>query len=788
MKYKILFLFIAVFIFSMQFISAADGVYLIKPSETGEEGSRAVFVPFGPSGKIEIGDKQKRVYLSEKNGEGKELLGYMKNVVIRKEGSLFSVEFKQNGFIGGSIPEPPAIDYKYEHIKSSGKIFFDNKGKALKAEFEATEKSTYYFGGKGYEISPGVHLKIDDENADIKINSDESSFSYFSADNPSEKKSFNGLKSGGSFKIENGELTTAEFETSSEAELELKGEKYSFPGNAKVKIENGELTTAEFETSSEFDFKIRGYKYSLPSGSKVKIEGKKISIILSDGAKLEEPEKINDNADSEVVFLFSSESEIGMILSNDEIVKNREGATTIGYKDGYFYLVDKNVAVRTGNGQDDFLIHNPDSERDIYLIFDKSKISEFDSEKQFIFFSRDEIIASSLKGKGPGVFFAENNRLGMVITSENTAAMQAVDGRAFAIKRQTGKIPNIRISGNSITTIDRKSFFGEGGNKFYYNPSKTLESSFSYGSSSTALKVNYVDNNGNDILPSDYYSNFRNQYGSAPRGMLNNPMESFGRDYVHFSNTLAFNYLSLEAQKFYSSLNVAMRQQIAAYAGNGEKENAATLQGILNRLILIEEERKKYPIRASVRIPSGSGSGTIIGVDANGYPIVLTAGHLRGATSPGAKEKIQLSDGREFRATVIKGIANYWGGSGWDLSLMRINTQVPGIPYIPVASASHIVNNGDPALRIGCPGCGKFKQTPNRITSINRDGTYIYTTSDPFGGESGGGLFHQGRLIGVVSIGTGSSGGYPGVARIREFLVQNGLGYLIQFVMALLNE
>lgn len=318
-------------------------------------------------------------------------------------------------------------------------------------------------------------------------------------------------------------------------------------------------------------------------------------------------------------------------------------------------------------------------------------------------------------------------------------------------------------------------------------PQKKIEAGFSYGSLSAAAKVVLVDDSGNRLpgINFDVYANNRDQYASVPDGQFKSSLEFFktkGNFYV--SSTVAFNQLTPENQKFFDEdINPQTKEQIASVLRqNNGKEAVAALDRKLGELRIEEDNRRKNPPLASVRVHGGGGSGTIIGVDEkDGKPIILTAGHLGGATRAGYRysNNIDLADGRSVSGTSLGGYSDY-GGSGNDYALIKLDQPIDKVPYVPVAGESHVVNKGDPALRIGCPSCGPFKQTQTRVGSVGniiRHGT----NEQIIGGESGGGLFHQGRLIGVVS----TTGYYTGTAPIRNFLRQQGYGYLIKIMIIL---
>ncbi|MDP2925782.1 MAG: hypothetical protein Q8N99_05410 [Nanoarchaeota archaeon] len=736
MKFKIMFSILLLLLSINTILSLENGVYFYESTDVdGENLLRPVFHAFDSNGEIAIGNKgdsYTRVYLSKGDGiDPKNHLGYLKNIIIKKDGNDVRIIFKKGGEINKG-------DYIYDKIKEGGAITFNDKGDIIKADIESTEKATYYFHDKAYDLPEGVHLIADTSKIDLSL-SKQGSFSVYNKNEPDKKTTYNDIKQGGSFSFD---------------------------------ISLG-LTKAEFETGSNMDLKYKGYTYPIPADTKVKIgEDKKVSVTLPDGTKLEEPQK-DSGADNGAVFSFKTKSGGEMTLPNGEIIKNKNTETIIGYQDG-FYLEDRNYAIIT-NRNEELLIYNPNK---LYLAFEESKIQ---ADKSYLYLGKDKIIASSINSEGAGIYFNSDNRIGFTITNDNTVSVQAKNGVVIVEKPSNqGEMPGIKLSGNSMVNLDKRSIYAES-NNLYFDSKGRVISDFNQGRLSSQAKITLIDNSGVSIKDFDVYANDRDQYAAVKKSDFKSSMSFYktsGGFYI--SPQITFNQLTPDVQKFYSELDAKTQQQVAVYANNGERQGAAVLQRTIQVLIIEEENIRRNPYKASVRIPTGGGSGTIIGIDKNGYPIVLTAGHLGGATRPGYKETIQMSDKRQFKGTVIGGISD-WRGSGWDVALIKGDTIIDKIPYVPVAPETHVVKPNDIALRIGCPGCGQFKQTQTRIGKV---GNIIGATDYIIGGESGGGLFHNGRQIGIVSTG----GYYTGTPRIREFLRKYGYDYLIKYLIPILKR
>lgn len=344
----------------------------------------------------------------------------MTNGKVTKDGSNYEVEFSEGGALTRFSKDSAGkvLYQEYQDIAKGSKLTFNSKWEVVKADIQTLKKGTFYLNGQVYEVSPGTQLKF--ENGKVSVNVKGGSFTYYPEKDTSNKKTISDIKDGGEFTIDN----------------------------------KGEITSAKFEASKESTFKIKGYTYKLPEGAKVDFKDNKISITLPDGKKVEAPE-VDKDADSSFVTEFTSESG-KIILPNGDTFES--ASKTLSWDKDGFYFSDQYSGIKNDKGQEDFKIENKAGNK-VYLVFDKSKIPE---GKDSIFLGvengKNSLILTSKAGKGPAIFFTETNRYGIEITAQNTAAVQANKGKVFVEQADPGKIASIKISGESITTLDSRSF------------------------------------------------------------------------------------------------------------------------------------------------------------------------------------------------------------------------------------------------------------------------------------------------------------------------------------------
>ncbi len=141
--------------------------------------------------------------------------------------------------------------------------------------------------------------------------------------------------------------------------------------------------------------------------------------------------------------------------------------------------------------------------------------------------------------------------------------------------------------------------------------------------------------------------------------------------------------------------------------------------------------------RASVRIESGC-SGTLVGPRQ-----VLTAGHCY---ETGQRVVVILHDGRRFAGRVVCA-----RDDEIDAALICLDTKAV-LPFVPLAEQPPPV--GAEVLVYGVPsaaGVDRILRYRARVKS--RDGRWLELTgrTAPIAGESGGGVFYDGKLVGVIA-------------------------------------
>lgn len=170
----------------------------------------------------------------------------------------------------------------------------------------------------------------------------------------------------------------------------------------------------------------------------------------------------------------------------------------------------------------------------------------------------------------------------------------------------------------------------------------------------------------------------------------------------------------------------------------------------------LPEDSPRGGLRSEQRRTIGQGSGFII--DPSG--VILTNAHVvRGAD----EVRVQLSDGREFKATEIK------LDDRADLAIVRISVREK-LPFLTMGSEDEM-EIGDWVLAIGSP-FGLHRTVTQGIISAKSRGLqdarmkqeFLQTDAAINPGNSGGPLVNlRGEVIGVNTAISTSSGGYDGV-------------------------
>jgi len=176
----------------------------------------------------------------------------------------------------------------------------------------------------------------------------------------------------------------------------------------------------------------------------------------------------------------------------------------------------------------------------------------------------------------------------------------------------------------------------------------------------------------------------------------------------------------------------------------------------------------------NTKVKSSLGSGVIFSSD--GY--ILTNQHVIGDTS--LNVTVELSDGRKKEARIVG------RDKGTDLAVLKIEEN-GGVPSIEIADSDKL-KIGDLVLAIGNPyGIGQ-SVSMGIVSATGREfnnpyANYIQTDASINKGNSGGALIDtSGRLIGINTFITSSSGGSEGIGlAIPSVTVLGIINDLIQF-------
>jgi putative serine protease PepD len=199
------------------------------------------------------------------------------------------------------------------------------------------------------------------------------------------------------------------------------------------------------------------------------------------------------------------------------------------------------------------------------------------------------------------------------------------------------------------------------------------------------------------------------------------------------------------------------RSAIVIGGGSGAAMDAKTIASLVTPSVV--------SIKVTTTSGGGTGSGSVYKTSATSSYIV-TNNHVIADGATGGTITIELTNGDQYRATIVGRDANY------DLAVLKVN--VGNLPVISLGDSSQ-VSVGDPVLAIGSPLGLANTVTQGIVSSLNRPVTTgtsdaqsyvdaIQTDAAINPGNSGGALVDaQGRIIGVNSaIATLSSGGTSG--------------------------
>ncbi len=576
---------------------------------------------------------------------------------------------------------------------------------------------------------------------------------------------------------------------------------------------DGKLLDGTRFVSNKGKFVLKGWEYNFPKGVVVEYKGGEVVFNFPVGEEIVKP-VAGDGADENAVFIYeSSSAETGIKLPNGLIIGGRDGGKAKVYADGNgFYLGKDGVVVKTGDGKDGLLVNVPDDGRKVYFA---SNVDDFGDEVDYIYVGDGVVILNSPEGSGRGVsaFVLPDNEFGIAATPQNTVAAQAANGKAIIRKSDTlGKLADVRISGESIADLDGRSIFAFE-EKMYFYPKDGLIDGFERGYYDADVKVTLIDKSGKAVEDFSVYSNGRDQYASVSEGDLESGLEYVETSEGFFvSNSVSFNRLSPDAQKFYSGLSDEEQKELIDEVNVGSlvihdegkdnvvkskinqisfsKGRSAMLQKGINRIIEGEIKKKQNPYSASAKLSSGGagGSATFIGTDKEGHPIALTAGHV--VRTPGRSVKLTINTDEGLKTYTGKVVG---GTHVPDVAVLRMDQVDFDVPYVSIASKDEI-SVGDLGLRMGYPSYKgrKFEAINTKIIEVG-DGRWEIEASEeigPYPGSSGGAVFVDGKLGGITSQtpGWGSGiGKYTGPEDIGDILIRHGYDYLINIIKVLLK-
>ena len=572
--------------------------------------------------------------------------------------------------------------------------------------------------------------------------------------------------------------------------------------------DKGELTTGTKFTSVAEEYLLRGYSLPLPDNAQVEIFEDHISIGVPVGSMVE-PRAIDSKVTGfvevktlEVSYLKTS---AGNFQALDEISPgNFHSAQTkifYVYEDGKLkkYFRDRVSVFLNENGAVDFSIFNQntgDNDK-VYLAYLQNEI---ESNKPTLLVTSDALGSFAPSGFGPVINFLPGNRLGAGVNAQGvndlspgkkTLAIQAYDGFVVVRKGAEGKIPEIEMKGGFYGP-DKKTFYGFN-NQYYYVPN-ALIGGVTHGDGTIPIKTVLKDTSGT-IVPLEIFSTPENGYVMVPPGSMKGPFEYYKGKTVVASNSVAFNQLSPQSRRLYTELLESEQKKLA-----DETFKTGGIAALETQLQQIELQRS--PLRASVDL--GYCSGTLVGYIGN-KPYLLTAAHCVGGVGDTLSVALNSLTNEKYsnyyynkggiRGKVVAFSDRSYSSSKYkDLALVELqpnSQQLEAIKkrgYVKIAPSINYAKKEETVLMIGCPGgTNTYRQTNCRVTDLSSStGTdSIETNVNPYGGQSGGGLFKGRYLVGVVQSGGYRYGGYGNLQSIHKLLKDSGYSALLQLLQSL---
>lgn len=602
----------------------------------------------------------------------------------------------------------------------------------------------------------------------------------------------------------------------------------------------GKLTTGTTFTTKEGAFTLRGYSLPLPENSEVEYLKYTISINVPPNTEINP--SISDPKKTEGILEIKTKEKgfLKITGGNFQVIdaENNPKETNLYFANDNgklrVYFTDKTAAFMNDKGEIDFTIVNPNhgtQNPEIDLVFD-DRISY---SKPYVLATKTRIGSFARKGNGPIISIGPGNRIdlggnlegGNDLSQDRTVFFQGRNGFVILNRGETDKIPTLQMKGDSLYNPDRESFYigkVKSGSKLYHKPGSLIEG-VNHGEGTVALRVLAYDDKGKKT-PHELYVNNENEYRIFSEDTAKKLMDPFSyiieevtnRAEKIFSPGVAINQLSQERKQQLIQLgNEDRKDLIKNYLKPG---GIAALEKRLDELY--HDVLGNSAVSASVQVltkeKNSLGSGTIVGYN-EGKVYVLTAAHvvneeedqenieiyLQSLQDPGKSTKLDKEPGIPGK---IVAYSERLGVKGLiaenldkrDLALLELTPdsfqmeELKRRGYVQIAPPEFGVNEGDRAVFVGCPQ-GNFYVRGCRITEImDIIGTdTLEINSEPYKGQSGGGLFMDGKLIGVVQSGRPAStkypneiGGFANLESIHKFLDENGYSFLYKFIIFIL--
>ncbi len=675
-----------------------------------------------------------------------------------------------------------------ESKKIGDRTFAPIDGKGFVRTVEAQDKKIFLVGG--VEITTGQNIKIKTPKNRIYVLFEDVDITTFPGEDVKYIKIV-GKKGEERYK-----------------DVTVSGKKFSIKYDSKNPpkfVLDGEGNLAEgteFETQKG-KYNLRGYEIELPENSKVEYLEDGVVVTVPRGSKIKDPIR-DGELKGEIEIKTDEAGPLNTPRGNFQVANKNtagdyvSGITSLFYKweNGKMRIYTKNKVSGFFNneGELDFTIINPSNDGEIYFV---SSTKDIDASKNTVIVNDKEIGSVSVNGLGPAISIGAGSRLrgrmSELSPGGKTLSFQSKNGYAVLSNGANGDNPLIRLRGDSVYSPDGVSFTGDAkNNKFYYNPGPKIEG-VTHGTGAIPINARLLDN-GNKNLPYVILSNDQNQHVLAPEKDISNPAKYFVSDKGNvFSAGAVFNQLSPKGRKEFIDLFTGDQRLFVDQLKDGG--NIAAIEREINKKILTNN-----PLSSSITL--NGCSGTLVGFH-NGKPMILTAAHCvrgKGSTrnvwlkdlTPGST-KSRLHKDQAIHARVVEYSKR---GSGTDLALMELNPNEEQLAEIKKRGFSRIIppseaanlKVGAKALMIGCPGRTFYSSgcTIRGISSTTGTNS-LRTNVQPVSGMSGGGLFQNGKLIGVTASGGSSyGGGFANPNSIYQLLGNKYAG-LYKFFILLYN-